>query len=155
MIKQVLNSIAFAGLMVMVSAPAPAQLPPLPRLPSLEIRIGHTKPPTIRRESRPPRPGRGYTWVRGSWDWQGDQWVWINGRWDRPERPGVRWIAARYVREGDVWRYEPGHWSHQRVVEGDDYRRWKDERRRGHDKDRHHNPNLDRDRDRDGDHRHE
>ncbi len=141
------KSIALAGFLTMVSAPAFAQfppLPPLPPLPSLEIHIGTKAPPRPRRESRPPNPGRGYTWVGGSWDWHGGDWVWIDGRWDRPERSGVRWIAARYVRVGGGWRYEPAHWSHQRFVDGDDYRSWKEKHRkprhdrRDHGRDRDH-----------------
>jgi hypothetical protein len=51
-------------------------------------------------------------------------------------------VRARYVREGRAWRYEPGHWSNQRVIEGEDYRRWKEENRgdrgrhRGRDRER-------------------
>jgi hypothetical protein len=143
MFKHLWKSLAFAGVLALAPSLGSAQLPPLPPLPplpGLEIRIGHTSPPRMRRESRPPRPGAGFTWVRGSWDWQSSQWVWIDGRWDRPERPGIRWIAARYAREGDGWRYEPGHWSHQKVVEGDDYRSWRDghRERRGRDRDRNH-----------------
>ena len=41
----------------------------------------------------------------------------------------AHWVRARYVREYGSWRYVPGHWSNQTVVEGDDYRRWRDEHR--------------------------
>jgi hypothetical protein len=119
-------------------------------LPGFEIRIGHRAPPPLRQERRMHSPGRGYIWIAGAWDWQGNDWVWIPGRWDRPADRGVRWIAPHYRRESRGWVYEPGHWSNQRLVEGEDYRRWREERR--HDR---RDRGRDRDRDRDRDHDHD
>ena len=99
-------------------------------LPGLDIRIGHRAPPRFQREIRTDRPSREHIWVPGSWDWQRDDWAWMPGRWDRPSERRARWVRARYAREGNAWRYEPGHWSNQRIVEGDDYRRWRSENRR-------------------------
>ena len=76
------------------------------------------------------RPSRDAVWIRGFWDWQGDNWVWIPGRWTVPEERHARWIGPRYRREYGGYRYEPGHWSNQRVIEGEDYRRWREEHRR-------------------------
>jgi WXXGXW repeat (2 copies) len=133
MLRRILRSVSLAALTAIVSAPLFAQLPPpppIPPLPNLEIRIGRQAPPRIRRERRTVRPSRDAVWVAGSWDWQGDNWVWIPGRWVVPEGRHARWIGPRYVREYGGWRYVPGHWSNQRVIEGDDYRRWRDEHRR-------------------------
>jgi hypothetical protein len=106
--------------------------------PSLEIRVGHRAPPSLRSERRTPRPGRDYVWLRGSWDLHGNDWAWIPGRWERPDHRSTRWVKARYRREGNAWRYEPAHWSNQRVVEGNDYREWrsKNDRNRGRGRDR-------------------
>ena len=137
MFKRILRSVFLAALAAVVSAPLFAQLPPpppvppLPPLPGLEIRIGRQAPPRIRRERRYARPSRDAVWVAGFWDWQGDGWVWIPGRWAVPEVRRARWIGPRYVREYGGWRYVPGHWSNQRVIEGEDYRRWRDEHRGG------------------------
>lgn len=101
--------------------------------PSLEIRVGHTAPPRLRSERRPPRPGSEYVWLQGSWDLYGNDWAWVPGRWERPHNMSNQWVKARYTREGNAWRYEPSHWSDQRVFEGDDYRNWKskNDRNRG------------------------
>jgi hypothetical protein len=132
-LKNILLSIAtmtFAGLTTM---PAAAQVRVDIPLPGLEIRIGHRAPPKLRSEVRPHRPSRDFLWIPGFWHWQGNDWDWVPGRWDRPNAHGVRWVKARYVREGGSYRYEPGHWSNQRLIEGDDYRRWKDERHQNRD----------------------
>jgi hypothetical protein len=96
-------------------------------LPGVEIRIGHTAPPPLRHEKKPHRPGSDYVWLGGGWDWQGSDWVWVPGRWERPAYHHATWVAPRTRREGEAWRVEPGHWSHQKLVEGDEYRRWRSE----------------------------
>ena len=135
MFKRIVRWVSLTALAAVVSAPLFAQLPPpppappIPPLPGLEIRIGRQAPPRPRFERRMVRPSRDAVWVSGSWDWQGDTWVWIPGRWVVPEVRRARWIPARYVREYGGWRYVPGHWSNQRVIEGEDYRRWREEHR--------------------------
>jgi hypothetical protein len=129
MFKRILKTISMTALAAVVSAPLFAQLPPPPPLPGLEIRIGRTAPPRVRYERRTRRTARNAVWVAGAWDWQGDQWVWIPGRWVVPESRRAHWVRSRYVREYGGWRYVPGHWSNQTVIEGDEYRRWRDEHR--------------------------
>lgn len=136
MFKRLMRSVFLGALATIATAPMFAQLPPPPPLPSLEIRIGRQAPPRIRHERRTRRPDRNAVWIRGFWHWEGDNWVWIPGRWATPDRRGVRWVGPRYVREYGGYRYIPGHWSNQRVVEGDDYRRWREEHRRDRNRDR-------------------
>lgn len=121
---KLLASVA-AALLAMISAPAGAQ----PGPPGLEVHIATSAPPRPRREHRAPRPDRDSVWIGGYWNWEGSRWNWVSGRWERPEQRTHRWVAPRYRREGRAWRYEPPHWSHQKVVEGDEYRRWKEEHR--------------------------
>ena len=130
MFKSIIRTISLAALATVATAPLFAQLPPPPPLPGLEIRIGRQAPPRVRYERRMARPSRDAVWIRGFWDWQGDNWVWIPGRWTVPEERHARWIGPRYRREYGSYRYIPGHWSNQRVIEGEDYRRWREEHRR-------------------------
>ena len=161
MLKRILKSATPLAFALLSAAPLAAQMP-LPPLPGLDIRIARTAPPPMRQERMSPRPGRDHVWARGSWDWQGNDWAWSPGRWDRPERRGSRWVYARYAREGSGYRYEPSHWSHQHLVEGDDYRRWKADHHherdgRNHDKrndDEHDGHDRSHDRDNDHDHHH-
>lgn len=127
MLRRSLASALLAASLGVAGVPAPAQVHV--DLPGVEIRVGHTAPPRVRRERRPRRPGAGYVWLAGAWDWQGSDWVWVPGRWERPAYRRARWISPRYRREGRAWRYEPGHWSGQKVIEGEDYRRWRSENR--------------------------
>lgn len=152
MLKNIHTSIATMTFLALTSLPATAQVGvrvDVP-LPGLEIHVGRTAPPRPRRERRPERPGRDFVWLPGFWHWQERDWAWIPGRWEHPSERGARWVRARYTREGSAWRYEPGHWSNQRVIEGDDYRRWREEHHREGDHDRGH----DRDRDHDREHDH-
>ena len=146
MLNRLFKPVLLAAALTVSAVPAVAQVQV--GIPGFEIRIGRRAPPPLRHERRMRSPGRGYVWITGAWDWQNNDWAWVPGRWDRPADRGVRWIRPRYQREGSAWRYEPGHWSNQRLVEGEDYRRWRSEHNRGRD-DR---GRRDRDRDRDRDH---
>ncbi|MBK8727374.1 MAG: YXWGXW repeat-containing protein [Holophagaceae bacterium] len=123
-----------ALLALFIPAPASAQI--RVELGHLSIRVAPQAPPRPRIEVRPARPGRAHVWIGGYWDRQNDQWAWAPGRWDQPQRRGSSWVRPRYRREGSAWRYDPGHWSHERLVEGDDYRGWREERNRGRGHDR-------------------
>ncbi|MEO8055081.1 MAG: hypothetical protein ABI768_08000 [Acidobacteriota bacterium] len=125
MLTRRLQSVLLAASLGLVAVPAPAQVHV--DLPGVEIRIGHSAPPPVRRERRNRRPGGDYVWLAGAWDWQGNDWTWVPGRWERRAYRNARWVAPRYRREGRAWRVEPGHWAGQRVVEGEEYRRWHSE----------------------------
>jgi hypothetical protein len=103
-----------------IALPALAQIPvpPPPPLPELHVRIVGTAPPPLRREVivYRERPARDHVWVRGFYDWQGDDWAWVPGHWVAPPERSVRWVSPRYVRVDEGWRYEPAHWSNQRLV---------------------------------------
>lgn len=137
MFCKILKLIAPIAVAAFLAIPAAADIH-IP-VPDLEIHIAHSRPPHVRHERIPPRPGHDYVWIAGYWGWQGNDWVWFPGRWDRPEQTGVTWVRPRYTREYGSYRYEPGHWSHQRLVEGEEYRHWKE----GH----HHDRDRDRNRD--------
>lgn len=140
MLKIIGKSVAVMAFAALTSLPAAGQVDlrfGIP-LPELEIRVGQSAPPRMRSEHKPPRPGRDYMWLKGSWGWQSNDWAWMPGRWERPHQHGAWWVQARYVREGRAWRYEPAHWSTQRVIEGEDYRRWRSENERDGHHDGHH-----------------
>jgi hypothetical protein len=133
-LKTLGKSVAVLAFAALTSLPAAGQVDlrfGIP-LPELEIRVGHSAPPSARHEHKSPRPGNDYLWLRGSWGWQGNDWAWMPGRWERPDRHGVKWVKARYARDGRAWRYEPAHWSNQHVIEGEEYRRWRSEGDREH-----------------------
>jgi hypothetical protein len=134
MYRHVLRSMALTAFAALAALPASAQVHA--DVGPLHIRIATEAPPRVRYERRPTRPDRDSVWIGGYWDRQGDQWAWSSGRWERPRDRNVRWIRPRYAREGRAWRYEPAHWSHEQLVEGDDYQRWKHEHNRDRDHDR-------------------
>jgi hypothetical protein len=140
MYRQVLKSMALASIAVLVAIPASAQV--LAEFGPFHIRIAADPPPRVRFEARTARPDRDSVWTDGYWDRQGDRWSWSSGRWQQPVAPRARWVKARYQREGCPWyrrqncswRYEPAHWSNQQLIEGEDYQRWRSERRSGRDR---------------------
>jgi hypothetical protein len=134
MYSRILKSIALSSFAVLVAIPASAQV--RAEFGPVHIRIATEAPPRARYERRTARPHHDAVWIRGYWDRQDDRWAWVSGRWEQRSEPRARWINARYRREGPAWRYEPAHWSHQQVVEGEDYQRWREEHRS--DRDRRH-----------------
>jgi len=128
------------------AVPASAQIRLGLELPHLRIHISPEAPPPPRVEVRMARPSRYHVWVGGYWDRQDDRWAWAPGHWEEPPQRGSQWVHPRYQREGGAYRYEPGHWSHQRLEEGEDYSRWRQEHGRGHDRHRDHDRD-DRERD--------
>lgn len=135
---------------MLIAIPAVAQVRLGLDIGPLSVRIAPDRPPPIRVEVRPERPDRSHVWIGGYWDRRGDQWDWAPGRWERPSQRGSSWIKPRYRRERDAWRYDPGHWSHQRVVEGEEYRKWNQGRGhgrgRGRENDRDHERGHERER---------
>lgn len=137
--RRILKPMMLASFAALFAIPASAQV--RADLGPLHIRIANDAPPHARYEARTSRPYTDAMWVNGYWHWQDTQWAWTNGRWDRPSDRNVRWVDAKYQREGCSWyhqtncrwRYEPAHWSNQQLVEGEDYRQWRNERY-GHDR---------------------
>jgi hypothetical protein len=128
--NQLLRWVLPAALAAFTFAPASAQVRAGVNLPGLHIRVSPDAPPPPRVEVRPSRPGRNHVWIGGYWDRQDDRWAWAPGRWEEPAERNHHWIKAKYHREYGSYRYEPGHWSHQKLEEGDDYRRFHEEHRR-------------------------
>ena len=78
---------------------------------NLGVRVA-VPPPPLRHEAVVVRPGRGYTWVAGYWDWQPvrHDYVWVPGRWVRPQRAHSVWVAPRYVTRSHHHYYRHGYW---------------------------------------------
>jgi hypothetical protein len=150
-LQRTILAVALAG---GTCAGAMAQIPvPVPPLPGLEVRFTTGRPPALRHERRPERPGSDYVWVSGSWHWNGGRWDWVSGRLDRPAVANGYWIPARYIRASHGTIYEPGHWSNQTVVVGDDIRGRREWRAHERQHERELEQEKDRDRYRDRDHR--
>jgi hypothetical protein len=130
--RKVVQSIVLTSLGLLMAMPAPAEVV---KLGPLHIRIASDAPPRAQREHRKVRTDRDAIWIKGYWDRQDDRWEWVSGRWEqRPSDRRARWVDARYRREGRAWRYEPAHWSNQQLVEGDEYRQWRDNNRSDRDR---------------------
>lgn len=70
--------------------------------------VGIPAPPPLRAEVIGYRPGLGYTWIPGYWDWRGSSYFWVGGRWSLPPYRHAYWVAPRWEQH----RYYRGHWRH-------------------------------------------
>ena len=96
-----MKKIALAVLLAVILSPAAA-------FAQVSIRIG-PPPPVVERRGQPPE--KGYVWIAGYQQYQGDHYVWTPGRWDRPPQGHQRWVAHKWVHRGDHWEMQEGHWQ--------------------------------------------
>ena len=64
-------------------------------------------PPAPMVETVPARPGPGYVWVGGYWNWNGSRYVWVHGRY---VRHGGAWCGGHWRHEHHGWYWAPGRW---------------------------------------------
>jgi hypothetical protein len=60
-------------------------------------------------EVRPARPGSGYYWQPGQWEWRGREYIWVPGFWVVRER-GHIWRRGHWRRMRGGYMWVPGHW---------------------------------------------
>ena len=121
MIKSALATALLAASLGSVSVPVSAQ----------QYGVAINVAPPAPRMERAPAPRRGYVWVPGYWNWNGQRHTWVAGNWVR-ERRGYVYAQPQWVQRENRWELQRGNW------------------RRG-DRDRDGVPNrMDRDRDGDG-----
>ena len=52
----------------------------------------------------------GFIWIRGHYEWRGNQYEWVAGHWER-ERARQRWNDGRWELRGGVYIWVPGGWQ--------------------------------------------
>jgi hypothetical protein len=107
--RSALLLIFLAALFLTTVGPAPAASAS-PRI-DVGIRVD-VAPPPLRREVVVVRPGRGYFWVPGYWDWSpnGGRYIWVAGAWARPPFRGAVWVGPRWRRGPRGAFFVRGHW---------------------------------------------
>src|SRR5262245_20390467 len=78
---------------------------------SFGVRV-YGPPPALRHEVLVVRPGAGYVWVPGYWDWRGPRfgYAWVSGAWLRPPRAHAVWVAPRWHTHRHATYFVAGHW---------------------------------------------
>ena len=66
------------------------------------------QPPEPRAESYGTKSG--YVWVRGYWQWNGNDYVWMDGHWER-ERSGRHWKDGYWDHRGNGYVWVEGEWT--------------------------------------------
>jgi len=72
--------------------------------------VVHLRPPALRVEHRPARPGANYIWVGGYHRWDGRAYVWVPGRWEIPPREHAVWVAPRWESRNGGYVFVEGYW---------------------------------------------
>lgn len=72
--------------------------------------VVHLRPPALRVEHRPERPGPNYVWVGGYHRWEGNAYVWEPGRWEVPPHQHAVWVAPRWDHRHDGYVFVRGYW---------------------------------------------
>jgi hypothetical protein len=71
--------------------------------------VVRTPPPVERVEPVAVAPSAEHFWVKGHWQWVGDQYAWLPGHWE-VRRTREVWVPGHWrpYAGGHVW--EEGHW---------------------------------------------
>ena len=76
------------------------------------------RPPSLLRETVPPRPSDYAVWIAGNWIWSNTSWQWRTGYWNF-NPPSRRWIAGEWRARNGLWDWNPGYWDgSQALLEG-------------------------------------
>lgn len=70
-----------------------------------------SEPPQEIAEAMTPSPGPDYVWLKGAWNYEGNQWMWRNGHWVVKPHPNAEWTAGYWKRKHHHWVWVPGFWS--------------------------------------------
>jgi WXXGXW repeat (2 copies) len=69
------------------------------------------RPPALKVEHRPARPGPNYVWVGGYHRWDGNAYVWEPGRWEVPPHEHAVWVAPRWEHRNGGYVFVAGRWK--------------------------------------------
>jgi hypothetical protein len=73
--------------------------------------VVHVRPPAVRVEHRPERPGPTHVWIGGYHRWDGNAYVWEGGRWEVPPRERAVWVAPRWEHRNGGYVFVEGRWK--------------------------------------------
>ena len=80
---------------------------PVASMAQVVIRVG---PPAPVYEHPGPPPERGYVWVNGYHQYQGDHYVWVGGHWAEPPYGGAHWVEGHWRPSPRGYVWVEGHW---------------------------------------------
>ena len=75
-----------------------------------EVRVVAREPPREREEVVTAAPTREHIWIRGHWQWDGNDYTWVPGHWET-RRVGYEWVAGHWERYRRGWVWREGHWA--------------------------------------------
>jgi hypothetical protein len=106
--RRIMAMLGFLGCLAMVSPACVVRARAHVRARPAAVYVVDEAPPPPRYRTVQPRAG--YVWVRGHWEWRGDQWFWVDGHWDRA-RTGYTYMEGHWEQRGNRWHWVEGRWA--------------------------------------------
>ncbi len=73
--------------------------------------VVHQPPPQDREEVMSVAPSPEHFWVRGHWQWEGQQYAWVQGHWE-VRRPNEVWAGGHWrSNSAGNWVWTEGRWT--------------------------------------------
>lgn len=72
--------------------------------------VVHTPPPAERTEVVPPPPSGEHFWVRGHWQWNGNEYTWVAGHHEA-RRADASYKAGHWRNVSGGWVWIEGSWA--------------------------------------------
>jgi hypothetical protein len=66
-------------------------------------------PPADRAEELGAAPSGEHLWIRGYWEWSGNEYTWVRGHWEA-RRPLEVWSPGHWRQTAGGWVWVPGRW---------------------------------------------
>jgi hypothetical protein len=58
------------------------------------------------------RPGPGFVWVDGYYNWRGNRYVWVPGKWRKLPRPHAVWVPGYWAPSGSSYVWINAYWRY-------------------------------------------
>ena len=71
--------------------------------------VVRSPPPAERTEASGSAPSGEHFWVRGHWEWNGNEYAWVRGHWET-RRPHEVWAPGHWRQTAGGWVWVAGRW---------------------------------------------
>jgi hypothetical protein len=73
--------------------------------------VVEAEPPADFAEEIGVSPGRDFIWIKGHWQWSGNQWGRVHGHWVQKPHSSAVWVPGCWTRHHHHWKWNEGYWQ--------------------------------------------